>query len=156
MTRPTDYHHDEPTELDREEDLARQYKAMRDTPDGGIVPIIFCPWCSTGNRVGDAPCCVAFSSAVDTIGKKQLASVERQMREVRLGSRRSMHCPYCDARMKKPKSNHPSDWHRPMVSPVCCELMHDAVLAITQRGLVQAQIEHKKRVEDGLTRAGSS
>lgn len=148
--------HDEPTDTDRQEDLERQCRAMRSTADGAVLPVIFCPWCSTGNRVGDTPCCVAFTQAVDAIGRKQLASVERQVREIRLGGQRSMHCPYCDTRIPKPKTDNPVDWFRPMVSPVCCELLHDAVLAIAQRSVVMDGIEKKKKIEDGLVRASSN
>lgn len=153
MARQSKKLHDEPTEADRCEDVERQYREFRSAPDGTIVPVIFCPWCTRGNKPGDPPCCAAFTEAVDAIGKKQLASVERQIREIRLGGQRSMHCPYCDTRIPKPKSDSPLDWYRPNVSPVCCDLLHDAVLAISQRAIVLDGIERKKKIEDGLVSA---
>ncbi len=140
--------HDEPTEADRQDDLDRQYALFRANPEHKII----CPWCFAINEAGAEACCLPFQDGVDLIGKKQFESVQRQMKEIRLGSRVSIHCPYCDTRLKKPEDNHPASWQRPMVSPVCCDLLHAAVMAVGQQQEVERLVEQKKRIEDGVAK----
>jgi hypothetical protein len=139
--------HDEPTEQDKVEDLERQYANLRTDPETKI----FCPWCRKINAPGKPSCCPFFVEAVAKIGQRQLASVEKQLREVRLGSRTSIQCPYCGAYNRY--AEHPADWMRPNVDPFCCDLMHDAALAISQRQVTQALVEQKKKIEDGIGKA---
>jgi DNA-directed RNA polymerase subunit RPC12/RpoP len=140
--------HDTPTEADKHDDLRRQYAAFHVERTKGVTTQIFCPWCFKANKPGLAPCCPQFAEACTQIGKDQLAGVHRQLREVREGRRTAIDCPYCGTRVMR--AEHPADWPRPMVSPFCCDLMHDAALAIAQRGAVEAATEAKKRIEDGL------
>lgn len=139
--------HDAPTEADRFEDLERQYANLQADP---ATSVIFCPWCSKGNRPDQGACCGFFAEGVAKIGQKKLDSVIKQLREVRLGSRKSIHCPYCGSYIRH--AEHPVDWPRPLTSPFCCDIFSDAALAIAQRQAVEEQVEQKKRIEDGLAR----
>ena len=141
------------TEDDKQEDLALQYAKLKTDPRA----IIFCPWCSSVNRApqSDEPpigaCCTPFALGIAAIGKEQLASVLKQHREILLGSKRTIHCPYCGTH-NKPFSKDPADWTRPNVNPSCCDLLSDAALAISQRMETARLIEKKKRIEDGIAR----
>lgn len=138
--------HDIPSESDRQEDLARQYANL--TEDG----VIFCPWCSKGNKPGMGTCCGFFAEGVAKIGQEKFQSVVAQLREVRLGGRRSIACPYCGAYNRYEEN--PADWTRPMVSPFCCSMMYDAALAISQRIETARLVDQKKKIEDGLQKVG--
>jgi hypothetical protein len=139
------------TEEERQEDLAEQYTKLKTDPRA----VIFCPWCSQVNRAPQAgepdvgACCNQFALGVQKIGRDQLESVIRQQREILLGGRRHIHCPYCGVH-NKPWSSDPADWVRPMVSPFCCNTLHDAALAVAQRMELARLAEQKKRIEDGV------
>jgi hypothetical protein len=139
--------HYTPTEKDKLEDLWRQLKEHDGT--GSIV----CPWCFTANKPGVAICCPDFKAGWEARGQHNLALVTKQIRELQLGKRRSFHCPYCDARLKKPSpEQHPADWPRPMVSPFCCDLLAEAVRAVAEGISFEVLMDRKKRIEDGLDR----
>lgn len=139
--------HDAPTDLDRQEDLERQYREFRKEPDRTV----FCSWCGKGNRHGLPACCLSFAEGVAAIGKKQFESVQKQLREVHLGSRVSIKCPYCETHLKKVgPDTHPSEWIKPMVSPFCCTLLRDAATAIVERKTLEQLTAEKKRIEDNL------
>src|ERR1022692_2515782 len=119
--------HDEPTEQDRFEDLCRQYANFQRDP----ATVIFCPWCMKGNKGGEPACCAFFNDGVERIGREQMASVEKQFRESRLGSHGAVKCPYCFTWNKKPDpGDGPEAWMRPFVSPWCCNMMSDCVTAL--------------------------
>ena len=140
--------HNTPTEADKQADLARQYANLT----GSDNDVIFCPWCSKGNKPGMGSCCGFFAEGVAKIGQDKMRSVVEQLKEVRLGSRKSIRCPYCKAYNRF--AENPADWPRPMVSPFCCDLMSDAALAISQRIETARLIDEKKKIEDGLQKVG--
>ena len=139
--------HDSPSETDKQDDLTRQYANLRT----GKGLVIFCPWCLKSNKPGAPPCCPFFAEGIRKIGEGQLQSIVDQRREVRLGSKRSIKCPYCGAYNREP-GEHPADWIRPMVSPVCCDTFEGAMVAVAQREILQRQIDEKKRIEDGVVK----
>lgn len=141
--------HDTPTSEDQQLDLERQYANWQE----GHMETIFCPWCGAGNAPDKPTCCGSFKVGVDAIGERQLKSVIRQLKEVRLGSRKTIKCPYCGIRVKKEASaGHPSEWPRPMVDPFCCDKMHDAAMAIVEKLTFDKLAEHKSRVEEGMSK----
>lgn len=139
------------TEVEKQQDLEDQYVALRRDPK----KIVFCPWCSGINRApqeGEPPapaCCPQFAMGVELIGQKQLQSVIAQQKEILLGAKKTIHCPYCGF-YNRPYSRDPEAWSRPMVSPFCCTLLHDAALAIAQRMDLERLTEQKKRIEDAV------
>ena len=135
--------HDQPTERDRYIDLRDQYLRAR------AGRSIFCPWCLKANKPGEAACCPLFSEGVERIGKEQFQSVQMQFRKIRAAGRKHINCPYCGTTINKPDAeNHPADWVRPMVSPFCCDMMHNAVTAIIERETLDKLKAHKARIED--------
>jgi uncharacterized Zn-finger protein len=138
---------EELTDEERQEDLERQYDNLRADP----ATVIFCPWCHKTNKLGSEPCCGLFTEGVEKIGQRQFQSIVNQWREMKLGSRRTIKCPYCGQYNRKAEENqHPADWIRPMVSPFCCQLFQDAAIAIAEREALHVQIDQKKRIEDGV------
>lgn len=136
--------HDTPSEFDKFDDLKRQYRNFQRDP----AVVIFCPWCMRGNKPGDHACCGFFAEGVDRIGKEQLESVARQWREVRLGSKSNIVCPYCDKRVFKSQAGHPADWPRPNWSPFCCDMLSDAATALMERDKLNRLKDDKARIED--------
>ena len=139
------------SEDEKQIDLQDQYAKLATDPKA----IIFCPWCSAVNRAPQegepavGACCNPFALGVALIGQKQLASVISQRREILLGSRKTIHCPYCGVH-NKPFSKHPADWTRPLVSPFCCDILRDAALAVAQRVELERLATLKKQIEDGV------
>ena len=86
---------------------------------------------------------------VEEIGKKQLQSVIDQQKEILLGAKKTIHCPYCGF-YNRPFSRDPEAWSRPNVSPFCCDLLQDAALAIAQRMEVERLTSMKKKIEDAV------
>ncbi len=143
--------HDEPSERDKFEDLQRQYANFQRDPS----TVIFCPWCMKGNKAGEPACCAFFTDSVERIGREQLASVERQFRNFRAtggNGFRGIKCPYCATLNKPPQpGDGPESWPRPFESPWCCNLLHDAATALTERIMSDRLAEQRKRIEDKVS-----
>lgn len=141
------------THEEKQEDLELQYAKLQKDPKA----IIFCPWCSAVNRApqeGEPPvgaCCPQFAMGVELIGQNQLDSVIRQRREILLGAKKTIHCPYCGF-YNRPFSKDPEAWSRPMVSPFCCDLLSDAALAIAQRETLERQKEKFEQIGEAISR----
>lgn len=86
---------------------------------------------------------------VPTEGERKLQSIIDQLREVKLGTRTNIQCPYCNHH-SRPVAD-PADWPRPFISPFCCDLFEVAAGAIAEREALRIQTEHKKRIEDQLS-----
>src|SRR5579863_10162292 len=130
---------------EKQEDLEQQYDKLRADP----ATVIFCPWCHKTNVLGQEPCCGLFKDGVERYGQRKFQSVLSQWREMKLGARRTIHCPYCGAYNQKAEENqHPADWIRPMRSPFCCDLFQDAAIAIAEREALHVQIDQKRKIED--------
>lgn len=144
---------EEMTEQEKRDYLVEQYRKLRDDPK----LVIFCPWCSKISRAPDpgteeAACCSVFSAEWASIGIRQIESVERQMRAIMAGKMEVINCPYCGTGLKK-WTMEPTTWIRVNVSPFCCDLLHDAVLAVAQRMELQKRIDLAHRVEDVVASA---
>jgi hypothetical protein len=144
----------QPTDAEKRQNLVDQYRKLKDDPKA----ILFCPWCS---KISKAPehgleevaCCQVFAGEWAMIGVRQIESVERQMAAIHAGKMTVVNCPYCGTGLKKWTAD-PTTWIHPNVSPWCCELLHDAVLAIAQRQETVRRIELAKRIQDGYAKAG--
>lgn len=141
------------TDVEKVQDLFAQYRKLQSDPKA----IIFCPWCS---KISKAPehgleqqaCCMVFAAEWADIGRRQLQSVERQMAAIRDGKMEVINCPYCGTGLKKWTAD-ATTWVHPNVSPFCCSLLHDAILAIAQRQELHRRIDISKRIEDAFAKA---
>ena len=137
----------EPLTLDGE--LDRQLKAVR----RGETKVVFCPW--HGNAVNEETgnCCIEMDEARERLTLEHFRSIDRQFVGVRGGLRDSVQCPYCDGINRAENLESPAHWKRPGISPYCCPLMDAACATLGERVRVQAQLDHKRRIEDGLAKA---
>ena len=143
---------------DKQADFEDQYATLRKDPK----KIVFCPWCSGINRApqeGEEPaaaCCPQFAMGVDLIGKKQLQSVIDQRKEILLGGRRNLKCPYCGELNFIDAIKSPADWKRPNVSPFCCDLLSDAALAIAQREVLEDRKRKLEQIGEAIDKAATN
>lgn len=138
----------EMTDDEKRQYLVEQYRKLQSDPKA----IIFCPWCSKISKAPDhgmeeTPCCGIFGGEWANIGIQQIRSIERQMAAIQAAKMEVINCPYCLTSLKKWTAD-ATTWIHPNVSPFCCGLLHDAILAIAQRKELQHRVELAKRVED--------
>jgi hypothetical protein len=152
-------------ELDRQLLLVTQGKSLT----------VICPWCGIISDArefdpNETDCCPDFTDARNERGVRQIASIDRQQREMMEGlrtnqkgrrkakggvvTRDSIECPYCGG-INRPENalGSPEGWKRPNVSPYCCDLFVAAVIAIAQRIHTQQQIEKVGRINEAISRA---
>jgi hypothetical protein len=136
------------TDEEKLRDLVDQYRKLQKDPKA----ILFCPWCSKISKapehgLDETACCQVFAVEWNNIGVRQIQSVERQMAAIHAGKMTVINCPYCGTGLKKWTAD-PTTWIHPNVSPFCCELLHDAILAVAQRQETVRRIELAKRIQD--------
>lgn len=137
----------EPLTLDGE--LDRQLKLVRK----GEIQSVVCPWHGVIVDADTGICCMDMNEALDRLAQAHLKSVERQFVGIRDRLRDSVQCPYCDGINREENLASPAHWKRPGISPYCCSLMDAACAAIGNQLMVQAQLDHKRRIEDGIAKA---
>lgn len=130
-------------------ELDRQLKAVRNKETESVV----CPWHGNIVNAETGDCCIEMEEARDRIARQHFESLEMQFRGIRNNLRDSVQCPYCDGINRAENLTSPAHWKRPGVSPYCCSLMDAACATIGNRLRVQAQIDHKRRIEDGIAKA---
>lgn len=136
--------------LTLDDELDSRFKAVR----RGEASAVVCPWC--GGRISELEpedCCGELAEGRKRLAQAHLQGIEKQADRARHGGRKSIQCPYCD------QINHPNNlesrahWKRPNVNPYCCDLFYSAVMRLADHKAVQDQIDHKRRIEDGITKA---
>ncbi len=142
--------HEDPTETDKQDDLSRQLSNVRN----GATDSLICPWCAAIHRVESKPCCKPMEFGLEAIGQRQFASVLAQLKEVRLGARKTIRCPYCGYRLKAENADKPELWPIPFQhGNVCCDLFHDAALAIFEKMTHDKLAQHAAKIQEGLSKA---
>lgn len=138
--------------LTLDDELDRQMKSVR----RGETEAVVCPWHGAILNVESGDCCVEMEDARDRLSKAHLQSIERQFAGARRGIRDSLQCPYCDAINRPENLESPAHWKRPGVNPWCCDSMVLAVMALSDRLIVQSQLDHKRRIEDGIAKGAAN
>ena len=141
--------HEETLTLDGE--LDRRFKAVR----RGEASAVVCPWC--GGRISELDpedCCDELAEARERLAQAHLKSIEKQAAGGRAGAWKSITCPYCGA-VNRPENatEDQTAWKRPLINPFCCDLFYSAVMRLADHKVVQDQIDHKRRIEDGMAKA---
>ena len=132
-------------------ELDRQMKALRK----GEAETIVCPWCGTFCNSETGECCVELADAKTRLARAHLQSIERQVNGIRKKLRdTSVQCPYCDGINRPENLMSEAHWKRPNISPYCCDLFFVAVASLAEREIVQEQLDHKRRIEDNISKAG--
>jgi hypothetical protein len=135
--------------LTQDSELDRQLKAVR----RGETDVIVCPWCGVFNNSESGDCCAEIAEARQRMAIENLKRVESQFKRVRNGlGDASVQCPYCDAINRPENLESPAHWKRAGVNPWCCDPMVLAVVAISERWMLQAQIDHMHRIQDNVAK----
>lgn len=138
---------------DRDADLDRQLKSVRK----GETETVVCPWCGLFGNEDSGECCISMEDAKRRLGELHLKSLNGQFSGARNGLRdESVQCPYCDAINRPENMESPAHWKRPGVSPYCCDSMVFAVMVLGERLMIQAQIDHARRIQDGISKASAN
>lgn len=141
------------TDQQKIEEFDRQMSQI----ESGLSDTILCLWCGALSQKSATDCCDTFRFSRDERGRKQLDYVIKQHTLMRQGLATCISCPYCKAvNYPFPPDQHPSEWKRPMRSPVCCDTFELAMKAIVQRITADELIARKKRIEDGIVTAGKN
>jgi hypothetical protein len=130
-------------------ELDRQLKAVR----RGETESVVCPWHGNIVNAETGNCCIEMDEARERLAKEHFESIDRQFRGIRNHLRDSVQCRYCDGINRAENLDGPAHWKRPYVSPYCCPLMDAACATIGDRLRVQAQLDQKRRIEDGIAKA---
>lgn len=143
--------HGTPTVTDMDIDIDRQMVAIT----RGESSMLVCPFCGVINGGIDGSCCVQLQDAKDRRGERSIKSIERQRNGVVSGLRSAIDCPYCGG-VNQPRAEelHESEWIRPMISCYCCDMFSAAITAVMYAVVEQRRIDHFRRVQDGLAKAG--
>lgn len=121
----------------------------------GKSSFLICPFCGVINSDVDGSCCAQLQDAKDRRGERNIKSIERQRNGVVSGLRIAIDCPYCGG-VNQPRAEelHESEWIRPMISCYCCDMFSAAITAVMYAVVEQRRIDHFRRVQDGLAKAG--
>lgn len=141
--------HSEMTDQDRAVWIDEQIRK------GGSV---FCPWCSSINRIEDEgnPCCTPFRLAVKYRADAMVASFANQYTAVEVGASSSITCPYCRMVNRAPGPTNPAEWKRPFQNPFCCDWFCMALAAHLEVKRVQGLVHQADKIAEGLYKAAKN
>lgn len=141
--------HDVMTESDKYQFLDDQIRK------GGSV---FCPWCSSINRIGDEsnPCCRQFAFAVQERADNLVLSFANQYTAVEIGMSSSITCPWCKQVNRAPAPEDPCDWKRPMVNPFCCDVFCHVLAAHLEVKRVKSLVHRADQIAEALDKAANN
>jgi len=130
-------------------ELDRQLRAVR----RGETESVVCPWHGTIVNAESGNCCIEMDEARERLAEVHLKSIEKQSDRARHGGRKSIQCPYCDELNHPNNLESPAHWKRPNVNIYCCDLFFAAVMRLADHHAVQKQIDHARRIQDGVAKA---
>lgn len=133
-------------------ELDRQFRLVR----RGESQTVVCPSCGSINNSESGDCCEWYASAQEELAELHLKQAAARFAAFRNKLADSVECPYCGGINRIENFQSPAHWKRPMVSPYCCTPMDYAAHALGKAVMQQKQIDHMRRIQDGIAKASAN